>query len=281
VQQFRLDLVDQLDTLAAGVTVDAEVTLMRYLQENVEAHFDFFKQQGDAAIAAIAAYEAALHPEQGCVYEARAAYDQTINQINQTLREVWHRWQQTMQTITPHYCDIEATDGIDHMIYAGQAIDEQFTPFHLQSLRYEQLRAVCDCARTGFQIKAQQQTDMDLTHLVLVQHVTVDITHDENTERLFDVRGTRDTRYEIVKKRIDKAIDAQTQARITQPGCLTLVYSTAEEWQEYRQYLRYLQREGWVGPEMVQGEVEPLQGVTGLRFARVQVLPAAADDHQG
>jgi hypothetical protein len=281
VQQFRLDLADQLDTLAAGVTVDAEVTLMRYLQENVEAHFDFFKQQGDAAIAAIAAYEAALHPEQGCVYEARAAYDQTINQINQTLREVWHRWQQTMQTITPHYCDIEATDGIDHMIYAGQAIDEQFTPFHLQSLRYEQLRAVCDCARTGFQIKAQQQTDMDLTHLVLVQHVTVDITHDENTERLFDVRGTRDTRYEIVKKRIDKAIDAQTQARITQPGCLTLVYSTAEEWQEYRQYLRYLQREGWVGPEMVQGEVEPLQGVTGLRFARVQVLPAAADDHQG
>lgn len=273
IQQLRLDLLDHLHTLAMEVTVDAEVTLVRYLQENLEAHFNFFKQQGAGAIAAIAAYEAALDPAQRCVYNARATYDQTVHRINQALRHVWHRWQQTMQVIIPHYCDIEATDGIDHMIYTGRAIDEHFTPFHLCSLRYEQLRAVCDCARVGFRIKAEQQTDLDLAHLVLVQDVTVDITHDENTERLFDVRGTRDTRYEIVKKRIDKAIDSQTQARITQPGCLTLVYSTAEEWQEYRQYLRYLQREGWVGPHIEQGSVEPLQGVTGLRFARVQVLP--------
>jgi hypothetical protein len=46
-----------------------------------------------------------------------------------------------------------------------------------------------------------------VTHLVLVQDLTVDIIHDENTEKLFEVRGTRDIRYEIVKKRIDKAVD--------------------------------------------------------------------------
>ena len=166
--------------------------------------------------------------------------------------------------------------GIDHMIYTGKAIDPEFTDFQLRSLRYEQLRAVCDCARQSFTLKDKYDTDMVITHLVLVQAFTVDIMHDENTERLFDVRGTRDTRYEIVKKRIDKARDGETGDRITQPGMLTIVYSTNDEWQEYQQYLRYLQREGIVGESVKQGTVEPLQGVSGLKFARVEVLPKAA-----
>ena len=270
--QCRDDLLQKIEQLQGGVTVDAEITLLRYLQDNVEAHFDFFNTCGESAQAAIAAYQSAKDPEQGCVYRARSIYDKTVQQINLSLRATWQRWQHTMQAVSPHYCDIESTDGIDHMIYTGKTIDRNFSPFHLRSLRYEQLRAVCDCARTGFRLKAQHTTEMDITHLVLVQDCTVDITHDENTERLFEVRGTRDTRYEIVKKRIDKALDAKTHERITQPGCLTLVYSTSDEWQEYQDYLRYLQREGWVGADIEQGRVEPLQGVTGLKFARVRVL---------
>jgi hypothetical protein len=179
-----------------------------------------------------------------------------------------------MQQVVKHYCDVESTDGIDHMIYVGSSIDDHFCPFHLKSLRYDQLRAVCDCARTAFGFKEQIQTDLEITHLVLVQFSTVDIVHDEATERLFDVRGSRDTRYEIVKKRIDKAMDSETRTRITQPGMLTVVYSTTEEWSEYRQYFRYLQRDGWIGDTIEYGSVEPLQGVTGLKFARAAVLPA-------
>jgi hypothetical protein len=275
-QQFRLDLEERLEQLYRGITVDAEVTLLRYLQDELEAHFAYFRDAGPEAAAAIATYQAALDPEQGCVYQARAEYDTTISRINRLLRNTWERWQQPMQTITQHYCDVEATDGIDHMIYAGQSIDSQFSQFHLRSLRYEQLRAVCDCARAAFQLKQQQITDLEVTHLVLVQASTVDITHDEHTERLFDVRGTRDTRYEIVKKRIDKACDAQTRDRITQPGMLTVVYSTEAEGQEYRQYLRYLQRESIVDSSIEQGLVEPLQGVNGLKFLRVMVLPDAS-----
>ena len=273
LQQLCLDLQDRIARLAKGITVDAEVTLLRYLQEEVEANFPYFAQVSPMAAEAIAQYQAALHPDHRAVYAARAGYDQTISTINSLLRETWNHWQQSMQAITPHYCDLEATDGIDHMIYAGQAIDPNFTPFHLKSLRYEQLRAMCSCARQGFALKARCNTEMVITHLVLVQGVTVDIVHDETTERLFDVRGTRDTRYEIVKKRIDKACDADTHERITQPGMLTIVYSTAEEWQEYELYLRYLQREGLVSNQIEQGQVEPLQGVSGLKFGRVRVLP--------
>jgi hypothetical protein len=275
ITQLRLDMLAHIDGLEQDVTVDAEVTLERYLQHHLEDHFDYFQHCSPAAAAAIAAYRAAQDPDHGCVYEARAAYDQMIHRINQALMETWKQQQRTMQQITRHYCDIEATDGIDHMMYVGGSIDGAFTDFHLHSLRYEQLRAVCACARTSFALKADHDTEMDITHLVLVQDTTVDITHSENNERLFEVRGTRDTRYEIVKKRIDKAVDAQSQTRITQPGCLTLVYSTPEEWQEYQEYLRYLQREGWIEAEIEPGTVEPLQGVTGLKFARVRVLPEA------
>lgn len=271
--QLQLDLDAHRVALAQGISVDAEVTLMQYLQQTIEAHFDSLLPLSPTTAAAIQAYRQSLHPIHGCIYEARARYDDTINQINHQLRRTWDRWQTAMQGITPHYCDIEVSDGIDHMIYAGEAIDPHFSDFKLKSLRYEQLRAMCDCARQGLNLQTSCGTNLELTHLVLVQRLTVDIMHDETTERLFDVRGTRDTRYEIVKKRIDKACDAASHDRITQPGMLTVVYSTSEEWQEYHQYLRYLHREGLVDGDITQGLVEPLQGVSGLKFARVKVCP--------
>lgn len=273
-QQLRLDLLEQIQRLQESVTVDAEVSGIRYLRDNLESYFDYFSGCGEAAVAAIDAYRSACNNEHQCVYQARTSYDEMIGKINSLLRETWERCQVKMQQITPHYCDLESTDGIDHMIYAGKSIDPQFSTFQLRSLRYEQLRAVCECARAAMGLQERYNTSMQVTHLVLVQDLTVDIFHDETTERLFDVRGTRDTRYEIVKKRIDKAIDEETQTRITQPGMLTLVYSTEEEWNEYQQYLRYLMREGWVDRSVERGSVQPLQGVNGLKYVRVRVLPA-------
>lgn len=274
-EQLRLDLCDMKTRLQESITVDAEVTVTDYLRDRLETHFPSFVQYSSEAQAAIAAYHNACEPRQGnVVYRARARYDFVLGQITSRLRDTWEQWQGRMQSIVPHYCDVEVTDGIDHMVYAGGAIAPQFSPFHLRSLRYEQLRAVCACARTAFDIQQEFESDLEVTHLVLVQDLTVDIFHDEDTERLFDVRGTRDTRYEIVKKRIDKAVDQSDQTRITQPGMLTVVYSTESEEQEYRQYLRYLTREGWTDGSIDTGDVEPLQGVTGLKFMRVNVLPA-------
>ncbi len=273
-QQLQLDLLDCITQLQETVTVDAEVTALRILSDRLEVYLDYFTQCGADAIAAVEAYRNSCNNDHKSVYVARAHYDKTISQINSLLKQTWERWQVRMQQIIPHYCDVEATDGINHMIYVGESIDSKFSIYHLRSLRYEQLRAVCDCARTAFNFQTLYNTQMEVTHLVLVQDQTVDIIHDENTEKLFEVRGTRDIRYEIVKKRIDKAVDEQARTRITQPGMLTLVYSTEEEWAEYHQYLRYLAREGWVDTEIQSGTVEPLQGITGLRFARVRVLPA-------
>ncbi|HEY9632505.1 MAG TPA: GAF domain-containing protein [Coleofasciculaceae cyanobacterium] len=272
-EQLRLDLLDYIEQVKERVNVDTEVTALKLLSDRLEVYLDYFAQCGSDALNAVEAYRQSCNNDHKSVYVARSNYDKTISQINTLLRETWERWQVQMQQIIPHYSDIESTDGINHMIYVGESIDSRYSVYHLRSLRYEQLRAVCDCARTAFQFQTLYNTQMEVTHLVLVQDLTVDIIHDENTEKLFEVRGTRDIRYEIVKKRIDKAVDEQSRTRITQPGMLTVVYSTEEEWAEYQQYLRYLAREGWVDTEIQCSTVEPLQGITGLKFARVRVLP--------
>ncbi len=279
LQQFRQDLLTYQETLRNGIMVDAEVTAVQYLRDNLEIYFDYFRQCGDSASAAVKAYEEACANDHRSVYAARNRYDRMIHEINSQLRETWDTAQMRMQQILPHYCDVELTDGMDHMIYVGSSINQKFSLFHLHALRYEQLRAICECARVCFQLRDRYEKILEVTYLILVQDTTVDIFHDEQTEKLFDLRGsTRDTRYEIVKKRIDKAVDVKDQTRITQPGMLTLVYSTKEEWEEYEHYLRYLTREGWVDTTIQFGTVEPLQGITGLKFARVKILPEEVSD---
>ncbi len=277
--QLRLDLETYRDRLSTDIQAEDEVTAFDYLDTEVHPYFDYFAQVSAGARQAIALYRQACDNPHHCIYTARDRYDQAVQSITQTLRNCWDHWQTRMQGILPHYCDTEVSDGIDHMLYVGSDIDPRFSPFHLHSLRYEQLRALCACARTCLEPDPDLEIPLFVTHLLLIQNITVDIFHDETTERVFDVMGTRDTRYEIVKKRIDKALDGASgdgcavAERITQPGMLTLVYSTESEWREYRHYVRYLQRESWVSTEVVMGEVEPLQGITGLKFARLTVLP--------
>lgn len=271
-EQLKQDLQTYLTELESEISVEIEMSATDYLEKHLEIYFDYFSQCNPPVQEALKQYEQACDNEHGCVYKARSHYDEMLHEITHHLQQTWAKWEKQMQMIIPHYYDMEISDGMDYIIYAGKSIDSRFTSFHICSLRYEQLRAMCDCARNIFRLKSEHKITLDLAHLVLVQHTPIDIFHDENTESIFSVRGTRDIRYEIVKKRIDKGIDRETKTRITQPGMLTIVYSTEEEWEEYAQYLRYLHREGWVTDKIDFGVVDPLPGVSGLNYARVAVI---------
>src|SRR4028119_529281 len=119
-EQLRLDLLDYIQHLKEKVTVDMEVRAAEYLNEHLEVYFDYFMQCDPKVQAAVEAYQAACENEHNCVYSDRTRYDQMLNLISTKLQETWTRWQEKMQQILPHYCDIECTDGIDHMIYVGK-----------------------------------------------------------------------------------------------------------------------------------------------------------------
>ena len=59
-------------------------------------------------------------------------------------------------------------------------------------------------------------------------------------EKKFDVDGAYNARYEIIKKRIDKAIVKETGERLTQPGKIAIIYSSEQEVKEYMDYINYL-----------------------------------------
>ncbi len=92
-------------------------------------------------------------------------------------------------------------------------------------------------------------------------------------EKQFDVDGAYNVRYEIVKKRIDKALIKGTHERLTQPGKIAIVYTHDEVASEYQQYIEFLQHKGYLEKEVQDVDLEPMQGVEGLKALRVTVKP--------
>ena len=90
-------------------------------------------------------------------------------------------------------------------------------------------------------------------------------------EKRFDVDGAYNIRYEIIKKRIDKARIVKTNERLTQPGKIAIVYSQKKDALEYRKYIKHLQSTNYLNPKIEDLEIEELQGVSGLRALRVEV----------
>ncbi|MDX1531087.1 MAG: hypothetical protein R3362_06140, partial [Rhodothermales bacterium] len=89
----------------------------------------------------------------------------------------------------------------------------------------------------------------------------------------FDVDGAYNTRYEIVKKRIDKAYIAGTEERLTQPGTLAIVFGLGQQEaaEEYRGYLDYLRAAGYLAGPVEELDLEPMPGAYGLRAFRVHI----------
>ena len=126
-------------------------------------------------------------------------------------------------------------------------------------------------------IKNDVSVPLQATHLILVQHQPLSIRFRVDEKR-FDVDGAYDIRYEIVKKRIDKARIKGTRERVTQPGQLAIVYSTADEAAEYKRYVDFLQTKGYFASGVEELELEDLPGISGLKALRVTIASKEESD---
>ena len=268
--RYRIDgHTEQIrDTLAAG----DEAGIIAFLRTEAEALFEHLTTFGDAVRAAVGVYRAALDPRLGAVYRQRRVFEDSVTRISDTISSYLDLEEQAAQDIFPHYFEKQKTDGIDHQMYVGGSLieDGRFDPIYLKSLRLWQLMVVCGITARADRLTAELPVPLQTTHLVLVQHAPMSIRF-RFDEKRFDVDGAYDIRYEIVKKRIDKALVKGTAERVTQPGKLAIVYGHPGEAAEYRGYLEYLRHLGYVGGEVEELELEELQGVHGLRALRVSV----------
>jgi hypothetical protein len=127
---------------------------------------------------------------------------------------------------------------------------------------------MCAMEREFRQLQPALPHQLEVTSLVLVFATPISIRF-RMDEKQFDIDGSYNVRYEIAKKRIDKAKIKGSTERITQKGKLVIVYSNVHEETEYLGYINLLQHKGLLDDNIEQFEVEDLQGLVGLKAIRV------------
>ncbi|HEX2439920.1 MAG TPA: GAF domain-containing protein [Methylomirabilota bacterium] len=272
LDQLRYRIEQHVEQISGGIAAGDEVGIISFLRSEVEILLDRLAAFGERVAGPVAAYRQALDPHLGTVYRQRKIFEASVTRMNETISSYLELEEQAAQSIFPHYFEKQKTDGVDHQIYVGASLvaDDGFDPIYLKSLRLWQLMVACGIAARTDRLSSELPLPLQATHLVLVQHAPLSIRF-RFDEKRFDVDGAYDIRYEIVKKRIDKALIKGTTERVTQPGRLAIVYGHAAEAQEYRGYLEYLRHLGYIGGEVEELELQDLPGVHGLRALRVTV----------
>lgn len=123
-------------------------------------------------------------------------------------------------------------------------------------------------------LKPKLKSKLEITQLILVHDQQISIRFRPD-EKHFDVEGAYDIRYEIVKKRIDKAYIKNTNERLTQPGKIAIVYNQSKIEDEFRRYFQYLKAKGLVKGIIEELELEELPGANGLRALRFEINTGA------
>lgn len=273
ISDFKEEL---LDTLNAS----SEQKVFNLLKKEVNPLMSHLKKQSDDIQKLVDEYSKMLNPETGLVYNHRKKYDETVQQINRTMSRYIDKKQIQAQDIYPHYFERYKTDGVDHNMYIGASMANKrpFNKVYLFNLRLWQLSTMCEMENRFYHLQENTPIKLEAASLILVYNSTMSIRY-RMDEKKFDVDGTYNARYEIIKKRIDKAFVKETEERVTQKGRMTIVYSQESDEREYLQYIRYLQAKSYFGDEVELLELEDVQGVVGLKAIRVNILYTPDSNH--
>lgn len=272
VEELSFYVRKHLLKLRDGVAADDEVTILDTLRNEVEPLFEYLHATTPALRPAIQRYWQALDPVRGILYRQRKAFEDSMTRLNERISDLLEVEEARAQQMYPHYFRKSVTDGVEFDIYVGASLVENrpFDQLFLKNLRLWQLLLMVRIAQLTQRLKQELPVPLGTTQLILVngQPLAVRFRQDE---RQFDVDGAWNARYEIIKKRIDKATIVGTGERLTQPGAIALVYQQAREAQEYAEYLDYLRERNLLLPDTEHLELEEAQGVRGLMALRVWV----------
>lgn len=273
IQQHLFELENMENELKNSLKADTESIVQNYIIGEIHPVLTHFDTTNNEIHEKIDAYFKTLDSKVKMVYESRKDFDETLSLINKQMAAILDQKQAEAQAFFPHYYERFKTDGVEHNLYIGASISPKnnYSPLYLSNLRLWQLQAMCDMENEYYRIRPTLAYDLDVTSLILVFSSPISIRF-RMDEKRFDVDGTYNARYEVVKKRIDKASIKGTSTRITEKGKITIVYSQKQEEAEYRRYIQYLQHKNMLDTAIESFEVEDLQGVTGLRALRVGVL---------
>jgi GAF domain-containing protein len=213
-----------------------------------------------------------LASRSGTGFDNREKLEMSMQLINNAVNYFYEGAKQNLQEIYPCYFDKFRTDGVEYDIYIGQSMAPglPFTKEHLHQFRSWQLHSMVDIAGITQSLLPQMPVPLVTTQMIFVHSGPIDISF-RNDERRFDVEGAYNIRYQIVKKRIDKANIRGTDQRLSQPGKIAIVYFNKQDAEEWLGYIRVLQEQGLLLQDLEYLELQELQGVAGLHGLRVGI----------
>lgn len=259
--------------ISRGLASGDESDVLDFLESEIHPLVEHFSTDPSFE-EAIKQYEKALDCETGVIYKRRKSFETSLALINKTISQHLEEAEVQAQQMFPHYFEKYKTDGVEYTLYLGSSLvkDKIFDPFYLKNFHLWQLLTMCEIYRKMEVLKPSLSPKLDITQLILVHDQPLSIRFRPD-EKQFDVDGAYDIRYEIVKKRIDKAYLKNSNERLTQPGKIAIVYNQVKVEEEFKRYFQYLAARNLVTGEIEQLELEELPGATGLRALRFQLMP--------
>ncbi|AUP80185.1 GAF domain-containing protein [Flavivirga eckloniae] len=271
-EQFIYQTGNYLKAIENNFQVDSEQQISEFFKQDIEPILKHLYSV-DELKGQIDAYFESIDDKVNMLYRHRKEYDDTIALINKEMAALLDTKQVEAQLMYPHYFERYKTDGVEHNMYVGESItkEDSFNLIYLYNLRLWQLQVMCEMENSYYQMQSKFPVSLDVASMILVfnQPLTISFRMDE---KQFDVDGTYNARYEIVKKRVDKAYIKGTTERVTQKGKISIVYSQKQDEREYLRYIRFLQSKHYLDTDIEIVELQDLQAVTGLKAIRVSVL---------
>ena len=271
-EQFLYQIDDYLEGLKNHFQVDSEQQIAAFFTQEIEPLLQHLKRT-NILIDDVAKYYNSIDDKVNVLYNHRKSYDDTIALINKEMASLLDKKQIEAQHMYPHYFERYKTDGVEHNMYIGESItkEQSFNPIYLYNLRLWQLQVMCEMENSYYLMQPDFPVKLDVASMILVFNQPLSISF-RMDEKQFDVDGTYNARYEIVKKRVDKAHIKGTTERVTKKGKISIVYSQKQDEIEYLRYVKFLQSKMYLDDDLEIVELQDLQAVTGLKAIRVSVL---------
>ena len=268
--QWEIDNV--IESLSKGISTSDEVRIYQFIHSDIHSILKQIEHDHPQVTEMVKGYFNDLDPHFGIVYRQRRDYEESLRTINNTIEHILEEEDDRAQKMIPHYFEKIKTDGYEFNIYVGQSImrDATFTDVHLKNLRLWQLTTLCRIGREIAKIQTSLSCPMDTAQMVLAYPSAIDIRF-RTDEKKFDVDGVYNMDFEIIKKRVDKAVIKGSQDRLRKAGHLSVVYMHESQRQEYQEYFNYLIKNHYLEPAVEHFEIEKLQDVEGLRALRVMI----------
>ncbi len=272
-EQLSYRTSQYIDIIIEQLQVHSEQTIINFIKEEITPLFKHLKKKNEELSALIDQYDDMLDKGIKTVYQHRKAYDESVMLINKKMAALLDQKQDEAQGMYPHYFERFKSDGVEHNMYIGESITKQksFNKVYLYNLRLWQLQVMCEMENAYYQMKKDLPVALDVASMVLVFNTSLSVRF-RMDEKRFDVDGTYNARYEVVKKRVDKSKIKGTDQRVTEKGKLVVIYSQRSDEVEYVKYINFLQSKNYLENEIEIVELDDLQGVTGLKALRVNIL---------